>query len=181
LLPEDCPENGIFLLPSFSISFILFSITMALSTPMWTKFYSCKKWVLHARTPPPPASSGASLPSPPPSSQVAGARAAGVAAGPPCSTTTARVATELASPVSATPCHRAHASARAAMHAGLRAVVRWAVSLLRAWAVPGKTMGRVRCASRAVLTLCKHAVSALWPWAARYCATGRRRIQPIGH
>jgi hypothetical protein len=133
------------------------------------------------RTPPPPASSGASLPSPPPSSQVAGARAAGVAAGPPCSTTTARVAAELASPVSATPCHRAHASARAALHAGLRAVVRWAVSLLRAWAVPGKTMGRVCCASLVVLTLCKHAVSALWPWAARYCATGRRRIQPIGH
>jgi hypothetical protein len=32
LLPEDCPENGTFLLPSFSISLILFSMTMALST-----------------------------------------------------------------------------------------------------------------------------------------------------
>jgi hypothetical protein len=35
LLPEDCPENGTFLLPSFSISFILFLMTMALSTMCW--------------------------------------------------------------------------------------------------------------------------------------------------
>jgi hypothetical protein len=35
LLPEDCPENDTFLLPSFSISFILFSMTMALSTMSW--------------------------------------------------------------------------------------------------------------------------------------------------
>jgi hypothetical protein len=32
LLPEDCPENDTFLLPSFSISLILFLTTMALST-----------------------------------------------------------------------------------------------------------------------------------------------------
>jgi hypothetical protein len=35
LLPEDCPENDTFLLPSFSNSFFLFSITMALSTMCW--------------------------------------------------------------------------------------------------------------------------------------------------
>jgi hypothetical protein len=35
LLPEDCPENDTFLLPSFSISLILFSMTMALLTMCW--------------------------------------------------------------------------------------------------------------------------------------------------
>jgi hypothetical protein len=35
LLPEDYSENDTFLLPSFSISFSLFSITMALSTMCW--------------------------------------------------------------------------------------------------------------------------------------------------
>jgi hypothetical protein len=35
LLPEDYPKNDTFLFPSFSISFILFSITMALSTMCW--------------------------------------------------------------------------------------------------------------------------------------------------
>jgi hypothetical protein len=35
LLPGDCPENGTFLLPSFSISRILFSMIMALSTMCW--------------------------------------------------------------------------------------------------------------------------------------------------
>jgi hypothetical protein len=53
--------------------------------------------------------------------------------------------------------------ARAASHAGSRATVRWAA--------PGKTMGHVRYASRAA--------SALWPWAARYCATGLRWIRPV--
>jgi hypothetical protein len=35
LLPDDCPENDTFLLPSFFISFILLSMTMALSTMCW--------------------------------------------------------------------------------------------------------------------------------------------------
>jgi hypothetical protein len=168
-------------------------------------------------------SPGASSPLPPPSSQVAAAlrtgakncrfssavaraRAVGVATGPLCSTATARVAAELASPVSAAP-HRAASSSavgrpvppprddappRRRARAGAWALCSghlacWAVSHRALGHEPARRTGRARQdrGPRALCklgraTLCKRAASELWPWAACCCATGPRRIRPGG-
>jgi hypothetical protein len=151
-------------------------------------------------------SPGACSPSPPPSSQVAaalrtgaenrrfssavaGARATGVATGPLCSTATARVAAELASPVSAAPRRAASSSAvgrpvppprddappRRRARAGAWALrsgrlTRWAMSHRALGREPAGRTGRARQdrGPRALCTLgratlCKWAASELWP------------------
>jgi hypothetical protein len=52
-------------------------------------------------------------------------------------------------------------------------LARWAASLPRAWAAPDKTVGRVRCASRAV----QHCANGL----RRHCGRGLCVTVPLGH
>jgi hypothetical protein len=79
-------------------------------------------------------------------------------------------ATLLSSPHNVTPPHRCARAGTWALCSGRLA--RWAASLPRARAAPGKTVSGMHCASWATL--------ALWPWAACYYATGPWRSRPVG-